>query len=153
MTDAGSSAADLLIGESSVSRSMLILSPSSVRAGRRRRRPCRSGWVTDSAMPSWLEHRVDASRWGWRAAGLAGAGDPVGVDRHLLAGDVHVLHLVDPVTLPVAPSEVAVAVDVTLPMVMKPPRMEMPRVRGAGLGVADVPGAATTTWPTWCRCR
>ena len=60
---------------------------------------------------------------------------------------------VDPVTLPVVPSEVAVAVDVTLPMVMKPPRMEMPASVALAWELADAGVPARTTSPTCCRCR
>ena len=44
-------------------------------------------------------------------------------------------------TLPVVPSEVAVAVDVTLPMVMKPPRMEIPASVALAWALAVVLGA------------
>ena len=48
---------------------------------------------------------------------------------------------VDPVTLPVVPSEVAVAVEVTLPILMKPARMEIPDSVALACALADVLGA------------
>ena len=47
----------------------------------------------------------------------------------------------EPVTLPVVPSEVAVAVDVTEPMLMNPPSMEMPPTVALASAVAVVDGA------------
>ncbi len=48
---------------------------------------------------------------------------------------------VEPVTLPVVPSELAVAVDVMLPMEMNPPSMEMPPTVAVAVAVAVVEGA------------
>ena len=48
---------------------------------------------------------------------------------------------VEPVTLPVVPSEVAVAVDVMLPMEMNPPSMEMPPTVAVASAVAMLEGA------------
>ena len=49
---------------------------------------------------------------------------------------------VDPVTFPVVPSEVAVAVEVTLPILMKPARMEIPESVALACALADVLGAS-----------
>jgi hypothetical protein len=54
---------------------------------------------------------------------------------------------VDPVTVPLVPSDVAVAVVVTAPMVMKPARMEMPLTVALADAVDDVLGACEDDVP------
>ena len=54
---------------------------------------------------------------------------------------------VDPDSVPLLPSEVAVAVEVTSPMVMKPSRMEMPESVAVAVPAAVAPGALEVDVP------
>ena len=73
--------------------------------------------LTATEMPSSFSSLL-MEAMGNDSGGSAPRRDPVGVDRDLLAGDVHVLHQGRAVHLAVVPSEVAFAVDVMLPIVM-----------------------------------
>ena len=91
VSEAGSSVANVFAAESRVLRSMVILSPSSVRLAEGPL-TLSVGLVTDREMPSSLSSvLMDEMGSGQRRA-LAGGRDPAAVDRHLLAGDVDVLH-------------------------------------------------------------
>jgi hypothetical protein len=57
------------------------------------------------------------------------------------------LTTVEPETVPVLPSDEAVAVEVTAPMEMRPPRMEMPESVAVAVAVAAAPVAPEVEVP------
>ena len=115
----------MLAALSSVLRSMVIFRPSSVRLAEGPL-TLSVALVTDKEMPSSLSSvlideigRDSGALWPAAAMPLASTVTCSPAMSMFCTS-------VEPMTLPVVPSEVAVAVEVTLPIVMKPPRMEMP---------------------------
>ena len=140
VTDAGNKVDRRLSGESSVLRSMLIVSPSRVRLADG---PLTvsvalvTAMETPSCLSSALRVEIGMAIGAlWPAAAI-----PLASTVTCSPEMSMFCTAVAPVTLPVVPSEVAEAVEVTLPMVMKPPRMEMPVSVALACALADVLGA------------
>ena len=140
VSEAGRSEANLFAASSRVLRSMVILRPSRVRLAEGPL-TVSVALVTAMEMPSSFSSLLmDAigSESGafWPAAEIPSASTVT-----CWPAMAMFCTRVVPVTLPVVPSEVALAVDVMLPMEMKPPRMEMPPTVALATALALVLGA------------
>src|SRR5580704_12773576 len=140
MSFAGSSDANLLAAVSSVLRLTWISRPSSSRLAEG---PLTLSvvFVTAIVMPSSLSS-VFRAETGSDPSGLPeGAWMPAAVMETCWPAIDTFCTWVDPVTVPLVPSDEASAVDVMLPMEMKPPSMEMPPTVALASAVALVDGA------------
>jgi len=140
VTLAGSSEATLLAAASRVVRSIVIRKPFSVREAEL---PLTAsiGLVTAMEMPNSLSRAFSveigaASGADFPSAAMPFASTVTGVPAMLMF-----VIRVEPETEPVEPSEVAFAVEVTAPILMNPPRMEMPESVAVADPDAVFPGA------------
>ncbi len=141
MNDDGNSVANWLAALSNVLRSMVKVSPWSVRLAEGPL-TLSVALVTATVMPSSLSNVLIDETGNESGAALPSASMPLASTvTGTPAMDMFWIS-VEPVSLPVVPSEAAVAVDVTLPMLMKPSSRETPVSVALASAVAVVLGTS-----------